>query len=302
MDGVTDAAFRKLIATETDKPDVLITEFTNVEGLNSAGKNESLKRLKFSPSEHPIVAQIWGLNPENFYIAAKEIAEMGFDGIDLNMGCPQKDVTKTGACSALINNHALAKEIITATKKGAPGLPVSVKTRLGFKEIQTEEWIGFLLQQDLPALIIHGRTVKEMSDVPAHWDEIAKVVELRNKISPNTLIIGNGDVESIKQGEQYFREFGIDGIMIGRGIFKNPWLFSKNQKEKLKKEKLSLLQKHVAGYEKIWGDGRDFNALKKYFKIYISGFDGASDLRVKFMETKNYQEVEMLVKSQLQSL
>lgn len=291
MEDVTDTVFRQLLL-QTGRPGLFFTEFTNVDGLFSKGAAAVAKRLKFLPKEKPLIAQIWGMQPENFRKAAQLLGEMGFDGIDLNMGCPQHDVTSHGACSALIKNHPLATEIIRATQEGAGELSVSVKTRIGFSTIQTEEWIGFLLTHNLPALTVHGRTVKEMSKVPAHWDEIGKAAKLRNEIAPKTLIIGNGDVLSIPEAEEKVKQYGLDGIMIGRGIFHNPWLFkpSVDPATKSLRERIQLLLDHVVLYESTWGTTKQYPPLKKYFKIYLSGFDGASETRNKFMETNTPAE------------
>ena len=208
MEDVTDTVFRQII-TKCGKPDVFFTEFTNVEGMCSPGRKQVGKRLKFTNIEHPIVAQIWGNNPKNYFETAKLIKKMGFDGIDINMGCPEKSVIKKGSCAALINNHSLAKEIILATRKGAGGLPISVKTRIGIKNIQTAEWASFLLKLKLDALIIHGRTVAEMSDFPAHWDEIGKVVKLRNELKIKTLIVGNGDVKDLDDAIAKYEKYKL---------------------------------------------------------------------------------------------
>lgn len=300
MEDVTDTAFRQILL-QTGRPGLFFTEFTNVDGMESAGREQVIKRLRFLPKEKPLIAQIWGITPENFYKAAQEIREMGYDGIDLNMGCPQKDVTSHGACSALIKNHTLATEIIRATQEGAGDLPVSVKTRIGFNTIQTEEWIGFLLSHNLSALTVHGRTVKEMSKVPAHWDEIGKAVQLRNVHAPQTLLIGNGDVESLLDAEEKVKTYGIDGVMVGRGIFHNPWLFNKsvNPAEKTLHERIQLLHDHVALYSQTWGKTKHYPPLKKYFKIYLSGFDGAAEARTKFMETNTPEEALQLATSYL---
>lgn len=302
MDDVTDTVFRQVVI-ETARPDVLFSEFTNVDGLNSRGREKLMPRLWFEDQEHPIVAQIWGKIPENFYKAAKDLVEMGFDGIDLNMGCPERGVVSNGACAALIENHNLAKQIIDATIEGANGLPVSVKTRIGIGEIKTEEWISFLLGFNLAAIAIHGRTVKEMSKVPAHWDEIAKAVEIRDQLQgqrqDKILIIGNGDIKSYKEGLSKAKEFGVDGVMVGTGIFQNPWIFQKGEVgiNKTKAERLKLLLFHARLFDKTWGKNKNFNILKKFFKIYVSGFEGAQDLRVKLMETQNLEQVEQIIKS-----
>jgi len=299
MDDVTDTVFRQIIG-DLAAPDLYFTEFTSVDGLVSElGREAVSRRLQFTEKERPIIAQIWGNDPEKFKKSAQICAEMGFDGIDINMGCPEKSVVKRGMCSGLIHNPALAGLIIKATKEGAGDLPVSVKTRLGMREIQPD-WIKFLLEQDLPALIIHGRTVREMSKVPAHWDEIKKVVDLKNEISPQTIIIGNGDVQSYQDGINKVKETGVDGIMIGTGVFKNLWIFDKTGKSHnpSTEDRLQQLLKHTKLFVETWGDIKSFAILKKFFKCYISDFEGASELRAKFMETKNLQQVETLVASQ----
>lgn len=302
MEDVTDTVFRQILL-KTGRPSLFFTEFTNVDGMESAGREQVTKRLKFLPEEKPLIAQIWGITPENFYKAAQEIQAMGFDGIDLNMGCPQKDVTSHGACSALIKNHSLATEIIKATQEGAGDLPVSVKTRIGYSTIQTEEWIGFLLSHNLPALTVHGRTVKEMSKVPAHWDEIGKAVAIRDRLGLGTLIIGNGDVQSLAEAEEKIKTYEIDGVMIGRGIFHNPWLFDKtvNPEKKTLQERIQLLYDHVALYQTTWNTSKHYPPLKKYFKIYLSGFDGASEIRTKFMETNTPDEALTLANEYLRA-
>lgn len=300
MDDVTDVVFRTIV-NKTSRPDVFFTEFTNVEGLNSPGKDVLMRRLLFEKDQHPIVAQIWGKNPENYKKVAELIADLGFDGIDINMGCPDRSVTKNGCCSALINNPQLAKEIIQATKEGAKDLPVSVKTRIGFQKIQTEEWITFLLQQDIAVLTVHGRTAKEMSAVPAHWDEIGKVVEIRDEMGVDTLIVGNGDVINREDGITKVKEYGVDGIMIGRGIFKDLWAFSDNVSEsnkiKMSESKMfNLMLEHARLFDKTWGKLKNFAILKKFFKIYVSGFENAGELREKLMLSSDLQNVEDIIR------
>lgn len=287
MEDVTDTVFRQIIA-KCGKPNVFFTEFTNVEGLCSRGYDKVAKRLIFTPVERPIVAQLWGKTPEKFFEAAKLTKLKGFDGIDINMGCPEKSVVKKGTGAGLINNFKLVEEIVAATRKGAGGLPVSVKTRIGIKEIQTEEWISFLLGLKLDALIIHGRTVQEMSDVPCHWDEIGKVVKLRNAMKSKTLIIGNGDIKSLNEAEEKYEKYKVDGVMIGRGIFDNLWIFNKNVNPvKISyEEKLKLLIKHISLFDKTWEKSKNFSIMKKFYKIYISGMPDAKSIRTKLMEFK----------------
>ena len=291
MEDVTDTVFRQIIA-QAGKPDVFFTEFTNVEGMCSKGRDKVGKRLIFTPVERPIVAQIWGNDPKKYLEVAKLVKQMGFDGIDINMGCPEKSVVKKGSCGALINNHSLVKEIILATREGAGGLPVSVKTRIGIENIQTEEWAGFLLGFNLNALIIHGRTVAEMSDAPNHWEEIGKVVKLRDSRKVKTLIIGNGDIKSRKEALEKAEKYKLDGIMIGRGIFDNPWIFSKNiNPAKISyQEKLKLLIEHITLFDKTWGSRhggtKNFSIMKKFYKIYISGMPNAKNVRMELMKLK----------------
>jgi tRNA-dihydrouridine synthase len=292
MDGVTDVVFRH-VATKAARPDVYFTEFTNAAAyFSDKGRQSTESRLAFTPDEQPLVAQIWGTNPEHYAFMAKGLAAAGFAGIDINMGCPTKDVIKTGACSALIEQPELAAKLIAAAKEG--GIPVSVKTRIGFKTAKTEEWISFLLKQNIAALTVHGRTQKEMSKVPAHWDEIAKAVKLRDDIAPQTLIIGNGDVMNRTEGLQRIKETGVDGIMIGRGIFTNPYAFEKEPRTHTREELLGLLNYHLDLVENATHK-MAFAPLKRFFKIYIRDFDGASELRDKLMHTSSVPEVREIL-------
>lgn len=306
MEGVTDTVFRQIVARD-GKPDAFFTEFVPVDGLLSKGKTEVFKFLQFSPLERPIVAQIWGIDPEKFYKSAKIIKDLGFDGIDINMGCPVRNVTQRGACSALIKSPKLAKEIILATIKGAGNLPVSVKTRIGFGEIDTENWVRTLLQTPIAALTLHLRTAKELFKVKAHWDELKKAIKIREELGSQTLIIGNGDVKSKKEALEKCSKYGIDGVMIGRGVFENIYVFNENiDIEKVTPEqKIKLLLKHLNLFKKTWGPKRHFALMKKFVKCYVNNFPGASDLRVSLMETKDLDELitetKILIKKNLDS-
>lgn len=292
LDGVTDVVFRQIV-TEVGKPDVLFTEFTPVDGFVSSGKERVEQNFKFTPEQQPVIAQIWGIVPENFSITAKAVREMGFAGIDINMGCPDRTVIKGGACSALIKNPSLAAEIIQATKEGAGDLPVSVKTRIGFNEEKIDEWITFLLQQELAALTVHLRTVKELSKVPAHWELMPKIKSLRDQIAPKTVLIGNGDVLSLEEIQDKFEKYGTDGFMVGRGIFANPWMFNHEEgmKEHSVAERVALYRKHIELYYKTWGNDKHFANLKKFAKTYISNFPDSSNFRAKLMESKKIQDL-----------
>ena len=242
-----------------------------------------------------LVAQIWGKRPELYYKIAKEITqEFDFDGLDINMGCPVKNIVKNGCCSALIDQPALAKEIILATKE-ATHLPVSVKTRTGIRSHETESWISNLLETKPAAIILHGRTQKQQSDGLASWDEIAKGARIRDVLSPETKFLGNGDVKSIAQGIEYASNYGLDGIMIGRGIFHNPWFFDPTQSTPDKSEKLKQLLLHTRLFEQTWGGLKNINILKRFYKIYTNDFAGAARLRSLLMEAKSYSEVYEII-------
>lgn len=301
MSGITDEAFR-LMLLKHGRPDVFWTEFVSVDGLFSRGKEVLLKNFKFTKAEHPIVAQIFGADPELFEKAAAMVKKLGFDGVDINMGCPNKDIEKYGAGAALIKNPDLAKQIIRAAKKGAGKIPVSVKTRIGYKEDEIDKWIRSLLEENLAALTVHLRTRKEASKPPAHWELAKKIVKLRDKISPETLVFGNGDVRSLKEAHQLAKKTGLDGIMMGRGILENPWLFS--DKIPAPRERLNAIIKHAEIFQKLNKDNLDkrgriknFASIKKFFKAYASGFDGAKDLRERLMKTKNLTEARKIIEN-----
>ncbi|HXH26640.1 MAG TPA: tRNA-dihydrouridine synthase [Candidatus Acidoferrum sp.] len=292
MEGATDMVFRQIVQ-KAAPADVYFTEFTNTDSFCSPkGQASTAARLRIAKGEGPVIAQIWGTNPEHFAQMAKGIATMGFAGIDINMGCPVKDVTKKGACSALIETPALAADIIAATKEG--GLPVSVKTRIGFKTQKTEEWAGFLLGQDITALTIHARTAKEMSKVPAHWEEVAKVVQLRNEVAPQTVILGNGDVANRADGLAKAQATGADGVMIGRGIFANPFCFENKPTTHQPAELVSLLNLHLDLFDDAWPH-HQFAPLKRFFKVYIKGFEGASEIREQLMQTRTTAEARAVI-------
>lgn len=298
MDDVTDTVFRQVIAG-TVPPDLFFTEFVNVDALQSKGREATLKRLRFTKTERPIIAQIWGKNPENFYKTAKELVEMGFDGVDLNFGCPDKNVVRNGACSAFIlpENRDRAVEIIQAVREGTPSLPLSVKTRLGFNEVD-HTWHELLLQQKLNMLSIHGRTKKQMSNVPADWAQIGEIRKIRDSLAPATLIVGNGDVLTRAQGLKLSAEYSLDGIMIGRGIFHDPFLFAEKSPwaSYTKQQRIELYRKHVELFATTWKEGeRKVHTLNKFCKVYIQGFDGAKELREKLMAAKSTDELLSLL-------
>lgn len=296
MANVTDTVFRRIIA-KYGKPDIFFTEFVSCDGLCSEGKEKLLVDLQYTEEEHPIIAQFFGAKPEYFYRCAELAQEMGFDGIDINMGCPDRGVEKQGAGAALMKNPALAKEIIRETKRGAGALPVSVKTRLGYNKESLDEWIPSLLEEEPVALTIHARTRKEMSLVPARWSDIKKAVEIVKKSGSNTLVLGNGDVKDVVDAVEKIRESGADGALIGRGIFGNPWLFNKERdyRDIPLDEKLRVLVEHAFLFEKELHGVKNFEIMKKHFKAYASGFDEAKELRIKLMSVNNALDVQEIV-------
>jgi len=308
MADVTDSAFRRVIA-KYGKPDVTWTEFVSADGLALApaeGKKKLLKGLEYSEAERPIVAQFFTAIPEHMEKASRLAVELGFDGVDINMGCPDKSVEKQGSGAALIKNPKLARELIRSAKRGAPNLPISVKTRIGYNKPELEEWTRELLQEDIAVLIFHARTRKEMSKVPARWEFIKRAVEIRDEMGSKTLIFGNGDVNNLNEARERVEETGCDGVMLGRAIFGNPWLFSDlNNSSEIHRDKgivtpedrLKVLLEHVRLFDKLLGEYKSFAVMKKHFKSYLSSFDGAQEIRAKLMETNNLEEFEEAVSS-----
>ena len=306
MADVTDYAFRSII-NKYGKPDVLWTEFVSADGLaHPVAREKLLIDLKFDKGEHPIVAQIFGSNEENMEKAGSLCRELGFDGVDINMGCPDRSIEKQGAGAGMIKNLEKAKSIINATRKGARDIPVSVKTRIGYNKNEINTWIRGLLEEKLPVLTVHLRTRKEMSLVPAHWELMQEIVKLRDEISPETLIIGNGDVLNIIDAEQKCKDSGCDGVMIGRGIFGNPWLFNRMEINEIYmpslKEKLKVMLEHTKLFEDVLGEHKNFAIMKKHYKAYVNNFEGAKELRVKLMDAKDYNEIEKIVNDFLKQI
>lgn len=288
MEGVTDSVFRQILC-KIGKPDLFFTEFMNTDGYMSKGRDKVSDRLKFTKEERPIVVQLWGNTPENYASAVKDIRGVKPDGIDINIGCSVRNVLSSGHCSALIKEPELVKEIIDAVKSEAGDIPVSVKTRLGYDSVITDEWFSFLLKQDLALITVHGRISKQGYDELANWEEISKVVDLRNTLSPSTVILGNGDVQDLDMADEYISEYGVDGVMIGRAVIQNPWLFSRRSAIS-QKERLAVLKRHLELFKSTWEGVKPFKSQKKYIKMYLSGFEGANELRIRIMECESVDE------------
>jgi len=308
MADVTDAAFRRMIAKYSAHvradgtvggPDVMWTEFVAADGLMRAtpeGKQKLMADLMFAEEERPIVAQLFTSNEEHMEQAARLCAELGFDGIDINMGCPDRSIEKQGCGSAMIKNPDSAKAIIRAAKRGAGDKPVSVKTRVGYNHDQLEEWLPAILSEAPAVVTVHARTRKEMSKVPARWERVQRAIEIRNEQKSESLIFGNGDVLSLADAHAKVEQTGADGVMLGRAIFGNPWLFhpEKDLSNVSLKERLTVLIEHTALYEAILPH-KSFAIMKKHYKAYCNGFDGAKELRIKLMELSNSAEVSVAV-------
>lgn len=293
MEAVTDVVFRHVIK-KASAPDLFFTEFTNATGWVHAGDKAIRGRLIKTNDEHPIIAQIWGGEVGDMAHLAAYCRDLGYDGIDINMGCPAKSAVKSGG-SALIRNPTLAAEAIAAAKTAE--LPVSVKTRLGYTRVdEWRDWLTHLFKQDIVNLTIHLRTKKEMSKVPAHVELIPEIVALRDEIAPQTLLTINGDIRDRAHGEELVQQCGVDGVMIGRGVFHNPFAFEHTPAAHNKEELLNLLRLQLDLYDE-WQPQlqRPFETLKRFFKIYVRDFDGASELRNQLMQTKSTDEVRKLL-------
>ena len=302
MEGVTDVVFRQVIA-KAGRPDLFFTEFTNVSSFaNERGRHDALARLTVAPTDPPIIAQIWGKEPAHFAELAAALAELGFSGLDINMGCPDRHVNKAGGGAAMIKTPELAIACIKQAKTHTD-LPVSVKTRLGFSFVEEyQTWLPLLLEQQLANLTVHLRTRKEMSKVPAHFELIPEIIKLRDQISPNTKLTINGDIKDRAQAEAIWQDYpAVDGIMIGRGVFTNPYCFTTHQPTQA--ELLDLFHYHLDLYDAravelaSSGSRYPYEPLKHFFKIYINNFPGSKELRAQLMEAKSTAELRQILKN-----
>jgi tRNA-dihydrouridine synthase B len=324
MDGVTDAAYRFMVA-KYGKPSVMMTEFTAAEGIR-AGAERLMTDFLYDPIERPVVAQIFGSDPSAFIIAGAVAAALGFDGVDINMGCPAKNIAEKGAGASLILDPHRAKAIIRATREGikayADGkslkemgvlpniitiiearrtelgltdadrrdLPVSVKTRIGYSDIVIEEWVKHLLEEKPVAITLHGRTLKQLYTGFADWDAIARGAAIIHET--DTLVLGNGDVQTLEEAQQKVAEYGVDGVLIGRASFGNPWLFAGH--DATWEERKSIMLEH-ARYLNTIVDGRGFIRMRKHLLDYTRGFEGAKETRMQLMRVTTLAEVEAIL-------
>ena len=290
MEDVTDAAFRRLVAWY-GKPHVMFTEFTSADGLvlaDANGQRQLRKKLQFSDNERPIVAQLFTADPERMEKASHIVTELGFDGVDINMGCPDRAVEQSGCGAALMKDPTRARKLIRATKRS--GFPVSIKTRIGYNNDELETWLPALLSEEPAAITIHARTRKEMSDVPAHWDAVARAVDIRNSYKSRTLIIGNGDAESISDARAKAHASRCDGVMLGRAAYGNPWLCADRAEPPTPEEKIKALNEHLELFDDLLSDTTNYAVMKKHFKAYVSDWRGAKEFRAELMGTRSVQE------------
>lgn len=340
MADVTDAPFRRMIAKysahtradgTTGGPDVMWTEFVAADGLVRAtpeGKQKLMADLIYSEEERPVVAQLFTSDPGHMEYAAALCRELGFDGVDINMGCPDQSIEKQGCGAAMIKNPTQAAAVVAAAKRGTKmgepgGIPVSVKTRLGYNTDELETWIPHLLSSEPAALTIHARTRKDMSKVPARWERVAAAVALRNSLGVPTRIIGNGDVLSREDGLAKIAASGADGAMVGRALFGNPWFFHPTRRLPTRltalpthgvnretiittdtsdsaasyislEERLAVLVEHTRLFVELL-PFKNFAILKKHYKAYVNGFAGAADLRGELMAADTPEAVAAVV-------
>ena len=328
MEGVTDILFRQVIAS-AGRPDLFFTEFTNVSSYASEkGRANALERLQIAPTDPPIIAQIWGKNPDHFSEVSSALSSLGFSGVDLNFGCPDKHVNKAGGGAAMIKTPELAVECFRNAHKSTE-LPVSIKTRLGWSDLnEYRTWLSILLAEHPAALTVHLRTKKEMSKVPAHYELIPDIIKLRDEISPETKLIINGDIRDHAHALELHQQYPeVDGFMIGRGVFQNPYCFTdhiptREELMELLKLHLDLYEKYTngslrsiatngeflasatrndglarSGDEKTYSYTSSYEPLKHFFKIYVNNFPGAKELRAKLMETHSVSEAREIIKN-----
>ena len=293
MDGVTDYPARQ-IQIEVARPDILFTEFVCVEFL-SARPEKLKRRIYFGENERPLVAQIFGHTPSAFAGIVEKIAASGFDGLEINMGCPSRNVTKSGGGGALIGNFKLAGEIIRATiaaiESTKKNIPLSVKTRIRESQTATREWFSFLAGFPFSAITIHGRILKQCLSGPVDWPAIEDAAEIVK--SKGILYLGNGGITSLTEAKEKCVAHKLDGILIGKAAVGNPWIFKENYKPDIK-EILDTVVRHGELAQEFYGE-RNFSAVFKHFNGYVRGFDGCKQLRMELLKSKNIDEVKKII-------
>lgn len=305
MDGVTDAPFR-WITDIYGKPDILYTEFTSVKGL-ILGKPAIQRMLLKHKTLTKTVAQFFGCEPEYFYQAALVALEKGFDGVDINMGCPDKSVFHKGAGAALIINPKVAKKIVLAVKKGVMEgkkkykidrhITVSVKTRTGYRQPQTKEWISHLLEVEPDVICIHARTFSQKYSGLADWNQIGIAADLAKKTK--TKIFGNGDIKCKTQALDKIKEYNLAGVLIGRGALGNPWIFK--GVTPTTEERFEVLLEHCKKFTEFFPTA-DLSIMRKHIAWYVKDFPHAAEVRNELMQIKTIEEVKNILKTIVPSI
>lgn len=302
MDGVTDSPMRQ-ICKKYGRVDLLTSEFVNVEGLHYAPEKLRVALL-LSPLEQPVLLQLYGLNPDYFTAASRQGLQAGFRGIDLNFGCPATRVVNNGAGAGLIAQPVLAGKIFQAVKAVINSTPLtpegkrptlSIKTRLGISEPIINDWFSFLLSLKPDLITVHGRTLKQGYSGQADWQAIAQVVALRDKLSPDTAIFGNGDIASRTQGLERIKQTGVDGVVIGRAALGNPWVFTGEQVNLVQRFEVAL--EHACLYENTFGTQANYQfcPMRKHLGAYLRSFAGAGELRLQIVRTNSSNEVATIL-------
>jgi tRNA-dihydrouridine synthase B len=303
MAGVTDAAFRAMLA-EYGKPssakategksDAIWTEMISADGVKHRGEEAFEAETMFSQAERPIIMQIFGGDPDNVRLTAEMARKKGFDGIDINMGCPDANVEKQGAGACLIKNPETARKVISALKEGAGEIPISVKTRLGYSEKrETDEWIGMIANEGPAAITIHGRTRNEKRKGEADFEAVGEAAKLIKKINPEIIVLGNGDIKSVAEGEEKCHKYGLDGYMVGRALIGNPWFFAGIMATG--EERITAAIRHTEIFRELLEGKKSFDTLKTHYGEYMSGFAGAKEIRSELMNAKNIEEAEKIL-------
>jgi tRNA-dihydrouridine synthase len=297
MEEVTDTVFRRVVCM-AGAPDVFFTEFANADELASTPRIRSIRRLTYTEQERPIVAQLWGTKPEGFLRMAARLRGMGFDGVDLNMGCPVRNVIARGAGGALIRNPALAAELVAAAREGAGPLPLSIKTRIGFDSPRAEAWLGHLLAQGIAALTVHGRTVEQQSGGKADWSAVALAVRMRDEAGLATRVVGNGDVGGAEAFWSAARSSGADGVMVGRGVFADIEVFRSIRGASGgpdARPRAWYLRAHLDLHRETWGEEVPLDMAKRIARNYLRSGGESAPILDAFLHARSYRDARALL-------
>lgn len=298
MSGITDEPMR-FIQSVLAKPSVVYTEFVNVDGFQKK-PDYFRKIIRYEDIERPVVVQIFGSDPDLFYLTALEISKLGFDGIDINMGCPANTVMERGGGGALIGKLDKCERIIQSVRQGieeaGKKIALSVKTRIISGEGETRKWAQFLARQPIDAVCLHGRYLPQRSTGPVHWNLVAKTSQAIQK--EGKIFLGNGGVTSYREGKSISKKYGFDGVLIGQAAFGNPWAFERKGALPDRKTLFETILKHARLAWKFYGE-RDFVKFRKHLSWYPKGFAGSRELRTRLVQVRTLSEVESIIEGEL---